>query len=223
MTKFIVANILLFGLIYLIFNRAIGNLRLRRRWLLNLIFGLFLTSLFVIAFFIDYQKDALILYRNYLIYSSINFVYTIGITVYYLIIIFGNPFDRKIVTSKVYYQEYIYLVYHYQKDYYLVKKKHFYQGVIIKLKKTDFQDDVIKKLIKQKNISTYGEPTKIGQLTVNENKQIYYCYIIDLQETLHAKKFEAINGYQIQYLNLKPLDKNIIYRIIIRDPFEIEE
>lgn len=223
MTKFIVANFLLFGLIYLIFNRSIGALRIRLRWLLNFIFGLILTSLFVIAFFIDYQKDALILYRNYLIYGSINFLYTISISLYYFIIIVGNPFDRKMVTSKVYYQENIYLVYHYKNDYYLLKKKDFYQGVIIKLKKTDFQDDVIRKLIKQKNISIHSEPTKLGQLILNEKKQIYYCYIIDLEEVINAKGFEAINGYQVQNLNLNPFDKNIIYRIILREPFNIEE
>jgi len=215
---------LVMGLVFFIFNSAIRNARFRIKGLINLIVGLTISLVFIVAFVIDYNGDGILNYFNNLIYIVVTLIYSLGFSFYFFRYGKSNPFlNRKVeTTSKYYFKEFIYLVYRYKTDLYLVKNKNSYQGYIIKLKKTDFYDEIIREFNKKNQIVTNNDLKKLGTVTLKDKKQLYHCFIIDILEDLDIKGFEQINGYRVLDSSIDDFNKRIIYRLFLREAFEIE-
>ncbi|MCK9536567.1 MAG: hypothetical protein M0R05_03075 [Bacilli bacterium] len=213
------------GLVFFILNSAIKTSKTKNKVWINLIVGLFLTSVFTIAFFVDYHDEPILNSLSNLLFIGFSFLYALSCSLYYFIIGYGNPFtSSRQLESKFYYQEFLYLLYRNGNDLYLKKDKNGnYSGIVVKGKKTRFLEDILNDTNKQMQLNvTSDNVTKIGKLTIKNQKEIYHCFSIEISTISDNKGLEKINAYQALNYQMTQLDKEILYRMIIKNNFDIE-
>ncbi|HKM29330.1 MAG TPA: hypothetical protein VJZ51_01055 [Bacilli bacterium] len=210
------------GLILFIINSIITTINSKVRGLIHLIIGISLTLLFALAYFLD-TYIFLVAYhpRIYLMFGGTALLYTIMIP----ITLFrkgsreGFSFKRKIslgITDK---KEYVYLVYKQGSQVFLKNK----QGIVLKMKKTSFVDQMIGDINRKYNLKVPEELIKkYGVLTIiNKKKEVYYCYLVDINVSLTNFGFSGYDKYVLVNMDLKRLDKQIIFRLMLEEEFNV--
>lgn len=219
----IISKMLIMGLIYFIFNNALGRMKYKIKSIIILVFGIALAIGFYFAYRYDLIHEMYADKEDYFIYVIINIVYSLCFFIYYILI--KNPYAMKFshkTTSKVYYKDYLYIVFKHEDNYLLTKKKEMYSGLNFPIKRTEFHDDVISKIINEAKISNY-QIEKIGTYKMTLKKEIHTIYLIDLFENIIYKDFIQINKKEIMNLPMDNFDKEIIFRIIIGESINIEK
>jgi hypothetical protein len=209
------------GLLFIIINGAIRNLHYRTKALLNLFVGLILSGIFIAALIYDYTGGLWTDYLSYWIYIGVSLVYAISLG--FRAFRFRKPRNRSSVHS---YREYLFLLYRCGTEIYLENKKDQYQGIIVRMKDNNFQDEMIKSLNERFLVNRFGsteaDVTCLGKVTIHKKREIYHCYIAELKKETAIEGLEKINAYQVQNLLMDELNRQIVYRMILRDPFTIE-
>ena len=219
--QYVLASILGIGLIFLIINQAIGGLRYKIRALINLIIGFILVGLFTVSFFYEYENGELWKYYPHYLYIGSSLIYSVSFALHFFNVKGLRPDKKKIILSKSYYQEYLFLLYRYKNDIFLVKEKENYKGFILKLKKTDFHDEIIRSINrKNKLVMEFEDIEKTGTITIIKDKQIYHCYSIDLKNDSEIKGLTRVNGFRLIYQDVDDFNKQIIARLMLRKKFD---
>ena len=68
-----------------------------------------------------------------------------------------------------------------------------------------------------------GEINRLGKITIKNRKAIYHCFYAKIPAVIDLNGFEEINVYDAAQYPMKELDKEIIYRVIINEKFDIEK
>jgi hypothetical protein len=58
-------------------------------------------------------------------------------------------------------------------------------------------------------------------VTIDKLKHIYHCYVIELTSDFNINGLQRVNAYQVLNQNMNEFNKQIIYRMILRDEFDI--
>lgn len=226
----IISKVIVMILVYLILNRALGNLRYRLSALIVFIFGIVLGSIFIIAYILDLEAGVVRNQYDYLVYIITNFVFAIASIIYAFTRYRKNDFVKYNYnqtrnyepTSKVHYKKFLYLVFEYKNEYLFKKHKENYSGVNIALKKGNFHDVEINKLLKQHSAEN-SKVTLYGEYTDTQKKEIYYVYLINLDKSISIKKHEFIYYSKIRFIEMENFDKELVYRVLIKEKFNIEK
>lgn len=217
-------------LIYLILNRALSNIRHRKRALIIFIVGVLLGGAFILAYKLDLDSDTMFNKYDYLTYMVINFIFAIASIIYTFTRYKKNDFlkynnDKSRYSesiSRVHYKKYLYLVLEYKNEYLLRKHKETYSGMIIELKKGNFHDVEINSILKRYGVEG-SNVTLYGEYVDTTKKEIHYAYLINLDKSIEIKKYESVYYSKIRFLEMSDFDKEIVYRVLIKDKFEIEK
>ena len=217
-------------LIYLLIHRALSNVRHRTRSLIIFIVGVFLGGAFLVAYKLDLDSDTMFNKYDYFIYIMINFSFAIFSIIYTFTKYRKNQFleysnDKRRYSesiSRVHYKKFLYLVFEYKNEYLLTKRKETYSGMNIELKKGKFHDIEINFILKRYGVDG-STVTLYGEYVDTKKKEIYYAYLINLNKSIEIKKYESVYYSKIRFLEMSDFDKEIVYRILIKDKFEIEK
>ena len=210
---------------------------IRTKGIVQLIISTLLLIIGIVALIIDYQIGKLyddnIFY--YIFFSASALIYAIfGIVLLLKSKNFAAPLKKEIVYTLHQKIEYIYLLYKYNNKFYVQKETN--TGIIYKMKKTEFSDDVVNKL-NNKYLSENGirnsdisddisddiiDIDKIGTITREENKldHVYYCYLISLQNELVSDEFVELDNLKVSELDIPSLDKYIIIKCLMGSKFD---
>jgi hypothetical protein len=219
----IAASVLGIGLFYFILNRALSSLRHKTRGLINLIVGLIMTGGFVWAFISDYQGGNIFEYPTHLFFIGASLLFSLSISLY-LLLYRVALFSKNKTTSKSYFQEYLYVIGRSGQDLYLFEDKQKYHGLLLKLKKTDFHDEVIRNFERKNNLSVIKEEEIVrGKITFPKQKKIYHCYMFTIKEGNLLSKAKLVPGLKLGEFPIDDFDKEIILRLMLKEPFDIEK
>lgn len=209
------------GLLFIIINGAIRNLSYRSKALLNLLVGLVLSGIFMAALIYDNHGGLWTDYLVYWIYIGVSLTYALALG--FRAFRFRKPENRSSVHS---YREYLFLLYRFGTEIYLEVKKEQYQGIVVRMKERDFPEEMIKSLnehyLTNRFGSTEADVTRLGKVTVSKKRETYYCYTAELKKETAIEGLVKINAFRIPNLSMDTLNRQIIYRMILRDPFTIE-
>lgn len=224
----IISKIIVMALIYLIINKAFNNFRYRTKYLILFIIGAIISGAFYLALVLDKGNHQQSIY-SYYTFIVVNAVVALH-SLYKLIFKFRkNEFQKysynntkKVErTSKALYKEFLYLLFEYKGEYLLKKTKQTYSGMKISLKRAYFHDEAISKVLSKYHCES-KEVTMYGEYTDTKNKEIYYVYLISLTNDINPKKYEWFHFSKIRFLDLTDFDKEIIYRVLLKEKFEIK-
>ncbi|MGB3997372.1 MAG: hypothetical protein WBL36_02780 [Bacilli bacterium] len=222
----IIKSALGMGLIFFILNKAIKMLKIISKAWINISVGLLFAIVFGLSLLVDYRNDNRDgLFFN-IMFLAFALVFAISYALYYFISRYGNIFaSGRNLESKHYYRDFVYLVYRHGNLLYLKKDKSgFYGGVVSRAKKSRFLEDVIDDLIKETRVNiSPGEINRLGKITIKNRKAIYHCFYAKIPAVIDLNGFEEINVYDAAQYPMKELDKEIIYRVIINEKFDIEK
>ena len=140
------------GLIFFIINRALRFIKNNRRAFINLGLGLFLALLFFLAWYFDQKNQTSEALLAYLFYIAASIAH--GFIGFASIMFPKLAYLKQRTTSKVYYQEYLYVLLRTEEQIFLFKKAKHLGGFVYKLKKTDYHDDVLKTLCTKWGVKT---------------------------------------------------------------------
>lgn len=219
----IAASVLGIGLFYFILNRALSSLRHKTRGLINLIVGLILTGGLVWGFAADYQGGTIFEYPTHLFFIGSSFLYWVSISLY-LLLYRVALFSKNKTTSQAYFQEYLYVIGRNGQDLYLFEDKQKYHGLLLRLKKTDFHDEAIRNFERKNNLCVVKEEEVIrGKITFTKQKKIYHCYMFTIKEGNVLTKTHLVPGLKLGEYPIDDLDREIIMRLMLKEPFDIEK
>lgn len=214
------------GLIFFILNNVIKRLKTKTKAWINVGVGVALSGLFGLALVVDFPESGRDARLFNITFMASVFTIALSYALYYFISGYGFAFARtRDLESKFYYQEFVYLIFRHGNVFYLKKDKNgFYSGVVSKAKKSRFLEDVINELLQEMRVGISASAvTKVGKLTFREPKEIYHCFYADGPVIDGLEGFEEVNAYEAATLPMRELDKEIIFRIIIREKFDIEK
>ena len=228
----IISKIVVMLLIYLILNRALGNLRYRVRALIVFLFGITLSGAFLLAYFLDKNAGTIFIVQelDYFVYIIVNLIFAFGSIIFTFTKYRKNDFVKykyektrySDPTSTVHYKKFLYLVFEYKNEYLFKKTKETYSGINIALKNGNFHDVVISDFLKKHN-STDSIVTLYGEYTDNTKREVYYVYLINLDKQIDLKKHEYVFYSRIRFLDMADFDKELIFRVLIKEKFNIEK
>ncbi|NLD27133.1 MAG: hypothetical protein GX661_07215 [Acholeplasmataceae bacterium] len=219
----IFSAILILGLLFYILNEALKNLKYKIRGLINLIVSLVLSVAVGVTLWLDYRGGSLLQYYYYFVFIGVALIYGFAYAYYQLKYVRRTSRLNKRIISKYYFTDYLYVVYRFENNFYLQKNKDKYQGIVLKLGKSDFHDSMLLNLNKRLQISKRFDINKVGKYTERLKRKVYYCYVIDLLEQEDISGLEMINAYNLINVNQNDFDKEILYRIILGEVFDIEK
>ncbi len=215
--------------IFLVIFRFISNLNKRVKGIiLTIVFSL-LFILFLVAFIID----KFVIANPTILYDPIYYIVLMASSILpvifglYLIFKYRDYGFSKTIKKKMVYtynkkNEYVYIIYKYLDNIYLLKDIN--SGIKYKLKNNEFSDEVVIKL--NNNFSFYTEKNlnKNGIVRVKGEKvdDIYYCYVINFNTEIRDNKFEMYNIYNLNDVTMTDLDRFIILNNLMKSDFDIE-
>ncbi|MGD9604820.1 MAG: hypothetical protein AB7V00_01530 [Bacilli bacterium] len=211
-------SILGIGLLFFIVNRIIRYVKNTIRAWINIIMGLSLAMIFTIAYLLDYNRETLALNIAYFFYIGASILY--GIIGMMVFILQKRSFTKP--TSKIYFQEYLYLLYRNQDNLLLFpKKSNKASGYFKKLKKTDFHDDIIKQLNDKWGLKAHI--INQGKIILHKEKQIYHGYLLYVDESKNIGKFSFISNKEPNLWPVGEFERELMLRLNLLDPFKIEK
>lgn len=149
-------------------------------------------------------------------------VYGIGFAYHFLIRMRGRTITKRNL-SKYYFTEYLYIIYRHENDICLKNRKEKYHGLVYRLKNNEYHDSFIHKLNQRLKVTGKIEINKLGKVTYKSKRKTYFCYEITVYDSQEIKNLESVNAYQLVNLPLEQFDKEILYRLILREPFDIDK
>lgn len=210
------------GLIFFIVNGIITTINPKIRGFIHLIIGVVLTLLFTMAYVLDNYVYLVAYYpRIYIMFAGSSLLYTIFIPTTLFIKGSREGFNfkkKKLVytTNKI---EYLYVVYKFGTQVFLKNKK----GIVLKMKKTSFVDQMMEDInqkfkleVPEELIKKYGVVTITGK-----KKDVYHCYLVDINVSLNEFGFIGYNKYELVNIDFSYLDKQIIFRLMLEEEFNI--
>lgn len=233
------------GFIHFVVLRLCNNINNVKRALVSLIVGIVETIIIVVGILVDNYKLPFfenLYYYAFLIVSILLMIvvpivnFAIGksrhqqFRNYHIKIVNEKKKEKPTIRDK---EEYVYYIFKYN-DYILLKKKvndgkNYYYGEVVKLDKIIFHDEMIKEIINKYKLEEYNEDNvidakQIGEaLKVGKKDKHYYCYMIEINDMVSAlEEFELVSVYDLFRYNLEDFDKQIIFNLILREPFKIE-
>ncbi|HEY8395843.1 MAG TPA: hypothetical protein VIK96_03605 [Bacilli bacterium] len=221
----ILSAVLGIGLVFFILNGAINNVRYKRRGIINLCVGFLLSAAFVVAFIFDYKEgEHWLTYYNYYLFILMPLVYGIILAYYFMLHMRGRPLimSKKNI-SKYYFTDYLYVIYRYENDICLEQKNEKYRGIVCKIKGGEFHETCIHNLNRKFDIKGRIEIDKIGKVTYKTERKTYHCYQIRLSEPQAIKRLQAVNAYQLVNMPMGDFDKEILFRLIVGERFDIDK
>ena len=216
--------------IYIILNRALSNLSYSKKYYILFFISLGISVLFYLAYL--YDKNTNTIYSPYRYFSYIgssaifalySLIKTVGKTRKNQFKKYNHYSNKKVERiSRAHYKEYLYLLFEYKGEYLLKQTKQTYSGMNIRLKKGKFHDEEIKRLVERYN-GRISDVTMYGEYVDSKNKEVYYCYLITLDEEINLKKYKWYQFSRIRFLEFADFDKEIVDRLLLKDNFEINK
>lgn len=215
------------GLIYFIINNALRTANYKRKAFIFLSTGVVLLMGMTIAHFVyRYRSGVTIFDLHYFAFPIAVIILTL-ITVTFNLIKAKkyNHHFRKNINRNKNLENFLYIIYKYEDNYYLDFKNDLYSGDIVKFERNIFfHDQMINRRIEKLKLNP-KRLDLIGKVKGrNKRKQyIFYCYLVELKnDTMILERFKKIDMFAIQMVKALDFHKNIILRIIIKENFEIE-
>lgn len=220
----VIAILAVIGFIFLVVNRAIARFKYFNKVLINLGLCVFIDGFFCASYYIDKINNLLNDERAliYVLFVLITIFYTLSVIIINIIKAIkarkNGYYHTKTVIDK---KDYLYLVFENRLNVYLKKKD--YSGYIYKLKSRDYHDETVCKISKSLGVYvTNDDFRKIGEYRiVGEKDIVYHCYLVSINDDIKDDKFTTIDKRQLATLDLKKMDKQIVFRTILKEPFEI--
>lgn len=208
------------GLIFFIINQAIKHTKNFIRAWINLGMGLLLVFIFLLSWLIDRSQNTTTHLYAYLFYICASGLYgLIGM----LVFLFDKiRYAKTKTTSKVYFQEYLFLLLRTKENILLIPdKKKQAKVLLFKLKKTDFHDDVIKSFYQKWGFS----PTVLnhGKIILSDDKKIYHGYLLFVEEGHDLSNWESYSNKEPKLWPANELEKEMMLRLNLLEPFVIEK
>lgn len=243
--KLIGAAIILIGFIYFILVRAISTKNYKRKSLYMFIAGMVIV-LFLVGGIVYDKLANKPLYPNgkydlaYFAFLIVASVFMLFFTIFYFVkgctmrqrFKYGFGYKEVKVKQTPTVKEkkgYVYIIFKYNNNYLLKKEINKdnvaeYSSLTVKFTHNDFfHDDVIRHTIDDMNLNV-EHYSLVGTATKKDKKDdVYYCYVVDLNEKNDSlNDYEEFDSYQILNINIKDMDKEILFTSIIQDDFKIE-
>ena len=197
-----------------------------KKYIVTFIVSLSLTILFALIFLLDYYVFGTnIRPKIYLYFITTGLVYT-TITLIFLIrnrrkLVFNKKTEPKkqMVYTVHNKNEYIYCFAKNNEWIYLLDNS--YTGVKYHLKKKEFCDEAITKVLKSFGELDVLDLRRDGIVTVKGEREddVYYCYLLELNEELTMKGFTKVSIYDISDLSIDRVDKYIILKCLTDSDF----
>lgn len=223
---------LIIGLIFFITYGVMKNhTNYVTRGFVYILVGGVLLILFVAATIIDYTQkiEANLGLFSYLLFIIVTFIYTLtlGLTN----IIRGKRSYQRLSFKKIKpsvnrnIAQHVYVVFKCGSKVILKKGKEKFSGFISNLDKSHlFKDERLLELLKKYNVSQNDDEFKeSGIVTVNGKKvNLYYCYLIEIPTISDELALEeVIDQYDLVTLPMDDFDKELVLRILMREPFKL--
>ena len=214
------------GVLFLILNGIMHEKSRRAKGIAFTIFSVVYSLIFVFAFIFDKTANLKNPDRYYLYFISVGILFFLVFALPLLIkskkTFYGVKGDNKMVYTYKPKEEHVYIIFKYNN--YLYLKKEVYTGIDIKLNQRQFTDDVLNYYIKKYDIDYISEFEKNGIITVKQDKkeQVYYCYLIEINEELFNGDFEKKYIYDLTETMIPDLDKYIILNCLTGEFFDKE-
>ena len=220
----IIAGLAALGLIFLIINRIIRNLKFYTKSIINLGIGIVLGGGFYLAYYLDTSSGLLMNPTYYLVlfFASIGWGFVLFVIFLVKQLTMKNAFHRGHI-KKEKKREYLYIVYSNGLDVYLEKGK--LNGIIVKVKEGDFHDVIIQNISKSYQVVTNSDNIKkIGEaILIDKTNTIFHCYSVKLIDKPNDNsKLDIYDKRNITSLNFNKLDKQVIFRTLLEENFVIK-
>ncbi len=217
--------------LFLAFN-ATRLISKRNRYIVLSIVSFVLLTSFVISYICDVilphgsieSYFSPFVYMTIIITSGIYFV----ISLIFLFINLKNNdkvYRAKKINKKMVYtvrpkEDYLYVFYRYRDVIYLLKDTH--SGIKYKLRRQEFSDDALKKVNESMNVYIGEDIERNGMVTVSapNHDDVFYCYMIDVDEKIDNSYLEPISMNEIDKANLMDFDRFIILNCFIKTNFD---
>lgn len=224
MNKTLLINILItlgislaaLGLVFYILNKAFAQKGYKNRFFMNLFFGIFLTTIFIISFIVDYKGENIFkYYYRHLILVIVSFAYSLLIITNILKKIKYTNIRIIKPKNRISGNDYLYVLFKYKDGYLLKKRKELYQGYIYKMK-TNFHDEAMEEVLKKFSLNIDNKQYK-GK--ISNGDKIYYCYLVEVDQNITG--LEEVNMYDLVNLKADDFNKQAILSIILKEDFNI--
>lgn len=223
---------LIIGLVFFITYGVMKNhTNYVTRGFVYILVGGILLILFVTATIIDYTQkiEANLGLFSYLLFIIVTFIYTLTLGLTNIII--GKRSYQRLSFKKVKpsinrnIAQHIYVVYKCGSKVILKKGKETASGFSAELDKSHlFKDERLIELNKKYHLNMLeDEFNEAGIVTVNGKKiNLYYCYLIEISNITDALASEiVVDQYDLVTLPMTDFDKEIVLRILMREPFKL--
>ena len=205
-------------------RQIVKEKHIKTKGITYLIVSLSLTLVGVVSLIID--LNTYLIFEDmwyYILFIASCLIYVIGaIIVLVKSKNFAGPVKTKIVYTLKEKVENVYVLFRYEGSLYVLKDKN--TGINYKLKKTEFVDDVVSKIVSKYTSNFEKDYDKLGTIIrkIDKIDNIYYCYVIDVNESLDDSLFIAVDGFRVNEMNISDLDKFIIIKSLIGLEFNEE-
>lgn len=231
---------LLIGFFYFILIRAFNTKNYKRKSLYIFISGMIIFLFIMGGMIYDIVKglDFKNVQIGYFAFPIVSFIFMLFFTIFYYVkgykarqrfkSNFGKPMksdNKPTIKNK---KENVYIILKYNNNFLLNKVEEndeiFYKGIIIKFPHNEFfHDELVKEFIEKNELDVISY-TQIGKATKREkNDIVYYCYKILLNSfPSKLNDLEEVDSYKLVSMNLKDMDKKIIFTSVVENGFDIE-
>lgn len=216
---FVMVSFLMF-----IIKGIVRDRHVSKKGLVYFLVSLCLLIIGVVAFFVD-RALGLQLNNDPLLY-----VYFVVSTIIYLIygitlLCKGKKLPKKIKKEMIYTyhkkDEYVCILFKHNSLVYLTNETNI--PIKLKIGKSDFADDIVNSLIEKMNVKlTFEGIERVGIVTHKGDKvdDVYYCYLVEVEDPINNNKLHWINSYEIPSLDLSDLDRFILLKTLMREEFD---
>lgn len=222
------ASFVVAGLLFFIFYNAVRTANFLRRAIFFAIFGIVLLIGLSIGIIKDYNNGLIPKFTlSYFTFPLVILIFTLFFIIYYLVN--AKRYHHQLRSfkhrAKKTNNEYLYLIYKYE-DCYLLEIDDVYRGIIVRFDKdVYFRDDMIERVVATNKLDV-KRTRYCGTVNSMEKKKrvTYYCYEIEvnsLNSTL--ENYKQINRLKMPSLFTNTFHKNIIFRMLLNEQFNIEE
>lgn len=237
--KYCIAAFLLLGFFYFIIIRAINTKNYIRKSFYIFICGLVIFLFFIGGIIFDVIKGLKFenILLSYFAFPIVSFLLMAFFTIFYFIK--GYKYKQTFKSKYTYKtkqdlkptiknkKENLYIILKYNNNFLLKrneeKEEVYYNGIVVKFPHNEFfHDELVTQYIEKNQLDVISY-NQIGKATKREKDDIvYYCYKILLNTIPNISDLEEIDSYKLVSMNLKEMDKKIIFTSVVENDFDIE-
>lgn len=205
-----------------------------KKYLILMITSFVILLIFATVYFLDtYIYSARILPKVYYYFIGAASIFFIVFTILFFVHLRTFKFRRSVKVKEVkkkmiytYHEKKEILYYFYTFNDSLFLNRYTYKGESVKLKKSEFADEVMDRILKDNKIDGISTPIRKGILTIKQEKDdvVYYCYMIELKATIDTFRIGAdlTSMSKLDYVNNveNSTDKYIIIKSLSSYDFD---